>query len=286
MFDWASVLLEAGIEVPAGEEQFNILCPFHYDQHTSCSINTSKGVWICFRGCGQGSLRGFVQEYLNISSGQVSQLLGDHSVSVDTDFFDEFEVEPTHLPEVDFPFNQKFVPNWVFSRGFDKQTLKKWGAGITAENGLAVPIKDLDNIDVGWVVRRESGFPKYLYPQNFKKSRVLFGGNLIKPSKLLCIVEGPLDAMWLNQLGYNAVAILGMSISKKQVVLVQELPVGEVVVCLDNDEAGQIGKEKALTYLGQSARIAYVDLPSQYKDVQDIRDKQVIDKIIQDREYW
>jgi DNA primase len=92
--------------------------------------------------------------------------------------------------------------------------------------------------------------------------------------------------MWLNQLGYSAVAILGMSISKKQVELVQELPVDEVVLCLDNDEAGQIGKEKALTYLGQSVRIAYVDIPLQYKDVQDIRDKQVIDKIIQDREYW
>ena len=287
MFDWASVLLEAGIDVPSGEEQFNILCPFHYDQHTSCSINISKGLWICFRGCGQGSLKGFVQEYLKLSSGQLSQLLGDHSVSVDTDFLDEFEVvEPTHLPKVDFPFNQNFVPNWIFDRGFNKQTLKKWGAGVTAENGLAIPISDLDNVEVGWVVRREAGFPKYLYPQDFKKSRVLFGGNLVQPSNLLCIVEGPLDAMWLNQLGYNSVAILGMSISKKQVDLVQDLPVGEVVLCLDNDEAGQIGRDKALTYLGQSVRIAYIDIPSQYKDVQDIRDKQVIDKIIQDREYW
>ena len=92
--------------------------------------------------------------------------------------------------------------------------------------------------------------------------------------------------MWLNQLGYNAVAILGMSISRKQVELVQELPSGEVVLCLDNDEAGQIGKEKALTYLGQSARIAYIDIPSAYKDVQDIKDKQVIEKLIQNRNYW
>lgn len=286
MFDWSSVLLEAGITVPAGEEQFNILCPFHYDQHTSCSINTSKGVWICFRGCGQGSLEGFVQKYLNLSQEQVSQFLGDHQISIDMDFFNEVVAEPTHLPEVDFPFNQSFVPEWIFSRGFSKRTLKRWGAGITAENGLAIPIKDIANKNVGWVVRRETGFPKYLYPSEFKKSRVLFGANLVNGNNLVCVVEGPLDAMWLNQLGYNAVAILGMSISKKQVDLVQGLLSSEVVLCLDNDEAGQIGREKALTYLGQSVRLAYIDLPSPYKDVQDIKDKTVIDKLIQDRNYW
>jgi DNA primase len=201
-------------------------------------------------------------------------------------FLDELEIEPTHLPEVDFPFNQHFVPEWIFHRGFTKQILKHWESGVTVENGLAIPIKDLANTPVGWVVRREQGFPKYLYPQNFKKSRVLFGGNLVQPSELLCVVEGPLDAMWLNQLGYNAVAILGMSISKKQVELVQELPVGEVVLCLDNDEAGQIGKEKALTYLGHSVKLTYIDLPSTYKDVQEVRDKQVLDTIIRDRNYW
>ena len=286
MLDWSSVLLEAGISVPAGEEQFNILCPFHYDQHTSCSINTSKGVWICFRGCGQGGLRGFVQQYLNLSQSQLSQFLGDHQISVDIDVFGEVEIEPTHLPEVDFPFNQNFVPDWIFGRGFTKATLKTWGAGITAENGLAIPIKDVTSTNVGWVVRRESGFPKYLYPADFKKSRVLFGANLVTSTDLVCIVEGPLDAMWLNQLGYNAVAILGMSISRKQVDLVQELPSGEVVLCLDNDEAGQIGKEKALTYLGQSVKLTYIDIPSAYKDVQEIKDKHIVEELIQNRNYW
>ena len=77
MLDWSSVLLEAGISVPAGEEQFNILCPFHYDQHTSCSINTSKGVWICFRGCGQGGLKSFLRRYLSLSSKQVDSYMDE-----------------------------------------------------------------------------------------------------------------------------------------------------------------------------------------------------------------
>jgi len=75
MIDWSSVLLQIGIKVPLGTEQFNMLCPFHEDTHNSCSINVQKGVWICFRGCGQGSLKSFIQEYSGYSSDKISQFL-------------------------------------------------------------------------------------------------------------------------------------------------------------------------------------------------------------------
>ena len=65
--DWASLLLEHGIDVPVERTQFNIPCPFHQDTIASCSINTEQGVWICFAGCGQGSLFGFFMKYLNLS---------------------------------------------------------------------------------------------------------------------------------------------------------------------------------------------------------------------------
>jgi len=48
MVDWADTLAEIGISVSPGEEEVSIYCPFHEDSVTSCSINTSKGVWICF----------------------------------------------------------------------------------------------------------------------------------------------------------------------------------------------------------------------------------------------
>ena len=58
------------------------------------------------------------------------------------------------------------------------------------------------------------------------------------------------------------------------------------MLCLDNDEAGQIGKEKALTYLGQSVKLTYIDIPSAYKDVQEIKDKHIVEELIQNRNYW
>ena len=59
MVDWYSVLTKYGVDVPY-EEQVMISCPFHDDRRVSCSLNLDLGLWICFAGCGQGSLKGFI----------------------------------------------------------------------------------------------------------------------------------------------------------------------------------------------------------------------------------
>jgi|TARA_R110000824_G_scaffold147495_1_gene316941 DNA primase len=286
MLDWSAVLLKAGLNTPVGVEQFTIRCPFHTDQHDSCSINTETGLWICFRGCGQGSLKSFLRRYLNLSGAQVDKFIGDHEVLIDTSFFDDVKLEPPTLPEVQFPYNTSFVPDWVFNRQFTVKTLRRWECGITGQDGLAFPIRDELARTVGWAVRRKRGFPKYLYNQSLKKSKLLFGGHLINEAPLIYVTEGPLDAMWLDQYGYPAVAILGASMSKAQASLLQDFSVGEVVLCFDNDEAGQIGLDKALTVLGDGVRVSYVKIPEPYKDVQDIREYATLDRVLKDRNYW
>jgi len=286
MIDWSAVLLKAGLNTPVGVEQFTIRCPFHADQHDSCSINTEEGVWICFRGCGQGGLKSFLRRYLNLSGKQVDSFTGDHEVIIDTSFFDDEQPELTTLPEVDFPYNTKFVPDWIFDRQFTVKTLKRWECGITGQNGLAFPVRDELARIVGWAVRRKQGFPKYLYNHSLKKSKLLFGGHLINEVPLIYVTEGPLDAMWLDQNDYPAVALLGAYMSKAQANLLQDFSVGEVVLCFDNDEAGQIGLEKALTVLGEGVRVSYVKIPEPYKDVQDIRKCDTLDTVLKDRNYW
>ena len=70
-----------------------------------------------------------------------------------------------------------------------------------------------------------------------KKSRILFGANHIEPTDFVCVTEGSLDAMWLDQCGYASVALLGASMSKYQEELLVDLPTKEIVLCLDNDSA-------------------------------------------------
>ena len=101
--DRAGVLLDIGIDIPLQKSQIITLWPFHDDSRDSCSINVDKGVWICFRGCGQGSLRGFVKRILNISWKEVDAYLGNKEVELNLDIFDEMmgDIDDDYMPEID-----------------------------------------------------------------------------------------------------------------------------------------------------------------------------------------
>ena len=287
MIDWIQALLNLGIDVPVGVDEVSILCPFHDDNSESCSINLDKGVWICFAGCGQGSLKSFIQEYKGWNFKQVNQYLvsykDTHSKRL---FIEPPTVEEGPLPEVNVPFKLGMVPRWIFDRGFNKQSMKKWLCGISPANGLIIPVKDIDFRTVGWITRQEKQIPKYLYSRGLKKSHVLFGQPYIQECDYVCITEGPLDAIWLNQLGFPAVALLGMSMSNKQRDLILTLPTKEVILCLDNDDAGQKGKKRAFELLNNKTKVSHINIPEGYKDVQDIKSYDILSNIIKNKRYW
>jgi len=92
--------------------------------------------------------------------------------------------------------------------------------------------------------------------------------------------------MWLNQHGFNSVALLGAHMSKQQEDLLVKLPTDELVICLDNDEAGRIGKEKISTCISKRFVLTYIQLPDKYKDVQEVRDIDELQQIINNRTFW
>ena len=287
MIDWTQALLNLNIDVPVGSDEVSILCPFHDDTSESCSINIDKGVWICFAGCGQGGLKSFIKEYKDWDYRQVNQYLVNYKDTQSKRLFTQPLVEDEGpLPEVNIPFKLGTVPRWIFDRGFDKQSMRKWLCGITSANGLIIPVKDIDFRTVGWITRQEKQIPKYLYSRGLKKSHILFGQPYVQDCEYVCITEGPLDAMWLTQLGFPAVALLGMSMSEKQRDLVLTLPTKEVILCLDNDSAGQIGKKRAMELLGNKIKVSYINIPKEYKDVQDIKSYDILNKVIKNKRYW
>ncbi len=287
MIDWIQALLNLGIDVPVGVDEVSILCPFHDDNSESCSINLDKGVWICFAGCGQGSLKSFIQEYKDWDFKQVNQYLVSYKDTHSKRLFIEPPiVEEGPLPEVNVPFKLGMVPKWIFDRGFDKQSMKKWLCGISPANGLIIPVKDINFRTVGWITRQEKQIPKYLYSKGLKKSHILFGQPYIRDCEYVCVTEGPLDAMWLNQLGFPAVALLGMSMSAKQKDLILTLPTKEIILCLDNDDAGQRGKKRAFELLDNKIKVSHIDIPEEYKDVQDIKSYGILKNVINNKRYW
>ena len=287
--DWASLLLDAGINIPLdGKTEYSITCPFHMDTSPSLSINIEQGLWICFAGCGQGSLMTFFQRLLNKTPREIEYMM--RGKEYDSIFMQN---TPTVKPEKEMAeitlddaiITDKFA-KWVYDRGFTKEVLMDWGCGTDPNGSLVIPAYDVNDRCIGTITRRHQLEPKYMYSKAFRKSQILFGGNRVKPNKFVCVVEGSLDAIWLSQHGYAAVALLGMSMSKKQQDLLLELPVEEVILMLDNDEAGRKGKQQALKALHRSVFTTFVKFPDDIKDIQEVQHQITIDKLIEDRLFF
>ena len=92
--------------------------------------------------------------------------------------------------------------------------------------------------------------------------------------------------MWLDQYGYASVAILGASVSPTQVNLISSLHPSEVVLSLDNDVAGQKGIAKATIDMNDRFLLSYLQLPSNVKDVQDIRDVKQLTEVMNNKTLW
>ena len=230
-----------------------------------------------------------LQKLLRKSREDINSLLLNYEVDYSLSFLDSYTEEPVieeEMPEVTIEYDVTRVPPWIFNRGFTADTLLDWECGADFDGGLVIPVHDLNNRSVGIITRRLNLTPKYLYSKGLRKSRILFGAQKIQRCEFVCVTEGSLDAIWLQQNGFPAVSLLGASMSKYQEDLLLQLPTSEIVLCLDNDEAGKIGMSKALTTLSNRCRVSRISLPGGYKDVQDIRDTTVLKETVKQRTYW
>ena len=292
-YDWYEVLKALGIDPPVGEDQFNILCTLHDDSRISMSLNIEEGKWICYTGCGAGSIFTLVKRMKDLSTAQTEDYMEAHGGYKLPNISELFYEKPSEedimapLPEVPFPFEMGRVPKWIYGRGYNVETLLRWEVGVDTNAGLAIPIRDASRRMVGWLVRKRVGEPKYLYLPDMKKSRVLYGEYQL-PAEVdtLYVCEGSLDTMWLDQLGYNVVGLLGASISEAQVRRIANLRAKKVVLVLDNDEAGENGTRKALTKLREYGIVKYVKLPKHVNDIQDIRDANVVMEALTQTYSW
>ncbi len=147
---------------------------------------------------------------------------------------------------------------YLVERGLTTETLVDFGAGYCAKGmmagRIAIPIHNPSGEVVAYAGRLTSGEPsdenpKYKLPPGFKKSLELFNidrAGKEPPDKALAIVEGFFDCMKLHQLGHRkTVALMGSSLSTAQEELIRKYTnsSSHVVVMLDEDEAGEAGRE-------------------------------------------
>lgn len=153
---------------------------------------------------------------------------------------------------------------YLTGRGLTRETLVDFGVGFCGKGMLkdriAIPIHNLDGKVVAYAGRwpgepPDAGTPKYKLPPGFKKSLELF--NLDRAKQVvgpLVIVEGFFDCMTLWQHGVKrVVALMGSTLSSAQEELIRRHTDqhSQVIVLLDEDDAGRAGREQLAVRLSR-----------------------------------
>lgn len=146
---------------------------------------------------------------------------------------------------------------YLAERGLTLQTIQDFDAGYCAKGmmagRIAIPIRDAAGFIVAYAGRYPGepaeNAPKYKLPQGFRKSLELFNIDraIKEPAEQpLVIVEGFFDCMKLHQHGCRkVVALMGSTMSGAQEELIRRHTDSnsQVIVILDEDEAGRAGRE-------------------------------------------
>ena len=167
-------------------------------------------------------------------------------------------------------------------KGYSKQDLLDAGLAVANRKGglydkfrnrLMLPVIDTRGEVVAFGSRAlDSSEPKYMNSPDtpvYSKRRTLYGLNLAKKTKRanLILCEGNLDVVTLHQAGFdNAVASMGTALTDEQIRLLSRFT-KEVVLCYDNDSAGEAATEKALRLLHNAAlSVRVLRLPRRMED--------------------
>jgi DNA primase len=146
---------------------------------------------------------------------------------------------------------------YLTERGLTLETLVDFGAGYCAKGTMAeriaIPIHNPDGEVVAYAGRYPDeppeGTPKYKLPPGFRKSLELFNIDRAAkepPEVTMVIVEGFFGCMKLHQHGCRrVVALMGCTMSAAQEELIKKHTDSrsQVIVMLDEDEAGRAGRE-------------------------------------------
>ena len=172
-------------------------------------------------------------------------------------------------------------------KGYSKRELIDAGLVSTGKNGhiydkfrnrLMLPVIDVRGDVIAFGGRTLDGSePKYLNsPETmlFSKRRSLYGINLAKNSKRgsIVLVEGNIDVITLHQAGIdNAVATMGTALTTEQTRLISRYA-KEIVICYDNDPAGQKATQRAIELLKNSEfTVKVLHLPDRIVDGKQVK---------------
>ena len=182
--------------------------------------------------------------------------------------------------------DRRELQEYLKGKGYSEKEIRESGlltSGFGEDYQLAFLWRDASGRAIGLVGRallsdeelKERGLSKYKYSAGLRKGEGLIGFSSARGSERIILLEGVLDALYLNFRGFKAVAVGGTDLSATQLQALQLAGCKELLLAMDMDEAGQKATEKIIKKISSSSLRAYVvSLPEGFKDADElIREK-------------
>lgn len=187
--------------------------------------------------------------------------------------------------------------NYLSSRGFTPETIAYFECTFTNkwrvynqetdqyefQERIVVPGHNIDGSLCGYIGRTPvNQTPKYRYTALYPKSTSLFNLHRVKneiSSTGVILVEGPLDAMQIHNLGIPYVcSIYGAKLHPAQIQLLCRYT-NKVYLMFDNDKAGQNVMKESILSLNELLDVNIVSLDT-YKDPGEILIRSELDRLL------
>jgi len=267
---WEEVIARYGLQLRARSGQLRGRCPIHGGTNpTSLVITPGRGFYC--HACGAG---GGIATFIELMDSpdrardvarpwEVPQ--GRAVVPLDLDRF----AEGRYRALADLPTATPLSPldaahPYLRKRGVTLETAHWFGCGYLGGDGslagrIVFPVSTPDGRVVGHVGRSIGNrlWPRYRFSTGLRKGLLLLHEEAVTIMEPVIVVEGPFDAMAVDQAGFrNVVALLGCRATGHQLAPLAWYP--RVIVLLDDDDAGRAGAIWIAAQLGRRAVVVHL----------------------------
>jgi len=171
------------------------------------------------------------------------------------------------------------IPLYVINRGISVDVASYFNVGYDPEEQAAIfPVYDENGI-CRFLQRRMINYKFFRNDKDADKDKALYGHyHLMEQIKndmgildirKLYVVESIIDALYLWSQGKSAVATLQAIPTKRQLELIEKIPINVVVAAQDNDDAGNRGAKRLKEKIN-GKMVKRLQFPDNAKDVNDI----------------
>lgn len=273
--------------IDKGDNVF-IQCPFHSDgkeKHPSCTVfardddkYTDKGITHCF-ACG--------------ISVPLFTLVG-HCFDQDDEFGKEWLVQrysnifiekQTYLPEIQIGKPKEtaldesildqfaYFHPYQFQRKLSQEIILKYKVGYDKEtDSITFPVWDEHN-RLKFITKRSVKTKQFFIPQGVKKPVYLLNFMLKENRDTIFVCESQINALYMNTLGYPAVALIGTG-TRDQYEILNKSPIRHYILAFDGDEAGDKGITRFLSNIRKDVFVDVMLLP-RGKDCNDLTGEEI-----------